>query len=143
MNRMVWKIEHRDQTLMWDDNVLNSIIHHQVLMMILLVILLICIAAAIFCWCRCFGYCCCFLCGFYQPRRWMDRAKNYVATNPPGVGHENNSYNWSFQYTLKFSPDLINYGIGYRVCHITGHVAEILRYNEKKMKIGKRMTICI
>jgi hypothetical protein len=55
--------------LTWDDNVLNSIIHHQVLMMILLVFLLICIAAAICLWCRCLGCCCCFIYGFYQPRR--------------------------------------------------------------------------
>jgi hypothetical protein len=53
----------QDSNLTWNDNFLNSIIHHQVLMMILLVFRFICIAAAICCWCRCLGRCCCSVCG--------------------------------------------------------------------------------
>jgi hypothetical protein len=41
----------------WYDNVLNSIIHHQVFMVILLILLLICIAVALCCVCRCLARC--------------------------------------------------------------------------------------
>jgi hypothetical protein len=62
-----------------------------------------------------------------------------MCTNPPGVlieggtekGHETTvditeacNRLWYGAYKLQ-----INYGIGYRICNITRHVTEILRYN--------------
>lgn len=40
---------------------------------------------SIVCWCK-FGLCCCcFRCGFCWPRRLINKAKKYMALNPPGV----------------------------------------------------------
>jgi hypothetical protein len=78
-------MEDRKQgsNLTWNDNVLDSIIHQQVILAILLVLLFICIAAAICCGCRCVAFSCSSICGFYRPRIRNNNSKKCVATNPP------------------------------------------------------------
>jgi hypothetical protein len=53
----------------------------KILAMIAFVFLLI----SVVCWCRHGLCCCCFRCSFCWPRRLINKAKKYMALNPPGV----------------------------------------------------------
>jgi hypothetical protein len=55
------------------------------IMMILLVWLFIYVAIAVLCWCKYGLCCCCCRCAFCRPRKLINKAKKYVATNEPGV----------------------------------------------------------
>jgi hypothetical protein len=57
----------------------------KILAMVAFVFLLI----SVVCWCRHGLCCCCFRCSFCWPRRLINKAKKYMALNPPGVLIEN------------------------------------------------------
>jgi hypothetical protein len=45
----------------------------------------VCLLVCVVCWCRHGLCCCCFRCSFCWPRKLINKAKKYVALNPPGV----------------------------------------------------------
>lgn len=56
----------------------------------ILMVASLCLLVCLICWCR-HGICCCccFRCSCCWPRRLINKAKKYVAINPPGVAYEN------------------------------------------------------
>lgn len=55
------------------------------LLKILAIAAFVCLLISIVCWCRHGLCCCCFRCSFCWPRKLINKAKKYMALNPPGV----------------------------------------------------------